>query len=452
MAKDLVKQDINFLENPLWFQDEKLANRTEDGFVWKDKEGFIYRAGYKPPVKTDMIFLLYLLIQSQKQKWAETLTLSRYQVMNDCGLGTNDWWYDRLEDSLKRWKMVGIEFHGMFYDKKEYLTKMFGIIDEWEVDKETKLLTVKLSSSYLLKIRESAFFRYIDFEQIKASRSPLATRLYEILMKSFKKSDTWKIDAVLLARKIPMKEKYPAHIVVKIKPAINRISTNTDLKVKFEIDKQKRGKVILVFTKLPTEKKTKKPVATGKTAFIVPDDAEFKNLVSLLPWERQKQTTLLEVLWKAFRRHGSDYVAWNIKYANKRAIGNYPAYLVKALKNDYGKAMKEDAEAQKQVESERAEATKEREQEISEAQAKEERDIERAKTYLKDLSEMEALEIEAEAFKKLPGFLQRSFKREEKDKNVSFQATLRLLALKRLDAVASPEPHVQPLLALETAE
>ena len=36
----LIKQDINFLENPLWFQNEKLASKKEDGYTWKDKEGY----------------------------------------------------------------------------------------------------------------------------------------------------------------------------------------------------------------------------------------------------------------------------------------------------------------------------------------------------------------------------------------------------------------------------
>lgn len=436
MARELVKQDINFLENPLWFQDEKLAHKTEDGFVWKDKDGFIYRAGYKPPVKTDMIFLLYLLIQSQKNKWAEELTLSRYQVMTDCGLGTNDWWYDRLEDSLKRWKMVGIEFHGQFYDKKEYLTKMFGIIDDWEINKETKLLKVRLSPSYLLKIRESSFFRYIDFDQIKALRSPLATRLYEILVKSFKKSNVWKTDARLLAQKIPMNEKYPAHIISKIQPAVNRITNHTDLKITLEVDKKKRGKFVLIFTKLSLQKDEKQQSEVSKSEFVIPDDAEFKSLITLLPWERQKQRNLLELLWKALKKYGADRVTWNVKYANKHAIGNYPAYLIKSLKNNYGEALKEECGVQALVETKKTDAVKVKAMKQSETRAKDEQACERAREYLKNLSEKEMEDIEAEAFKGLPSFIKRSFNKAEKGSNISFQGALCFIALERLNAVS----------------
>lgn len=437
MSRELIKQDINFLENPLWFQDEKLAKRTEDGFVWKDKDGFIYRAGYRPPVKTDMIFLLYLLIQSQKQKWAEKIQLSRYQIMTDCGVGTDAWWYERLEDSLKRWKMVGIEFHGMFYDKKEYITKMFGIIDDWEIDKKTKLLKVRLSPSYLLKVKESTFFRYIDFDQVKALRSPLSTRLYEILVKTFKNRDIWKIDAIRLAEKIPMNEKYPAHIALKIQPAVNRISNHTDLKIGLELDKKRRGKIVFIFHKLAIEKpknlqneETKKKI---KSDFIVPEDMEFKNLIAILPFERQCQKSLLETLYKAFKTHGFDYIAWNIKYANKHAIGNYPAYLIKAIKYNYGQTLKEEEEVQKHISIKRLKEDSAKTIQMSEEQAKELEKEERAEAYLKSISKEELEALERKAYGKYPTFLKTGFERVRKERPISFQSLLRISALEKLD-------------------
>ena len=116
MERENVKQNINFLEYPLWFQDEIAAANAEQGMIWKDREGFVYRAGYKPPVKTDAIFLLYLLMQSQRNGYKQEVTLTRYQILNDCDLDDSAKSYSRLEDSLKRWKMVGIEFIGSFYD------------------------------------------------------------------------------------------------------------------------------------------------------------------------------------------------------------------------------------------------------------------------------------------------------------------------------------------------
>ena len=85
MDKNLIKQSVNLLEYPLWFQDECLAENSR-GVTWSDREGYVFQAGYKVPVKTDGIFLLYLLLQSQRNNYASEITLTRYQILKDCGL------------------------------------------------------------------------------------------------------------------------------------------------------------------------------------------------------------------------------------------------------------------------------------------------------------------------------------------------------------------------------
>ena len=122
MKKDLIRHNINFLEHPLWFQNDRLAENSLSGITWSDEAGYTYRCGYKMPVKTDAIFLLYLLLQSQENNYTEVITLTRYQMLKDCGKGHSKVSYDRLEDSLERWKMVGIKFEGTFYNGKAYIS------------------------------------------------------------------------------------------------------------------------------------------------------------------------------------------------------------------------------------------------------------------------------------------------------------------------------------------
>lgn len=183
MGKELVKQDMNFLEYPLWFQDCRLAEQ-EEGSVWEHQNQrglYVYRAGYKMPAKIDYIFLLYLLMQSQKEGWKKDLELTRYQVLRGCGMQPNKKFYERLEDSLKRWKMAGVEFRGTFYDGKSYEILNFGIINDWGLDRHTKKLKIGFNEKWLLKIRNSGFYKMINFEVIKKLRSPLVARLYEII-------------------------------------------------------------------------------------------------------------------------------------------------------------------------------------------------------------------------------------------------------------------------------
>lgn len=440
MAKEMIKQDINLLEYPLWFQDECEAEKSESGFTWRQSKGndpdaknFLIKTSFKPPVKTDLIFLLYLLMESQNQSWKDEIHLTRYQVIKGCGLTKSARWYDRLEESLERWKQVNIEFNNAFYNGQEYETLHFGVVDSWGIHKETKELRVRFSPEYLSMVKETTFYRYLNFNQVKALRSPLATRLYQLLVKTFKNRDTWEIDSVLLAEKIPMKQKFPAHIVLKIKPAINRINKHTDLKITVEERRKARGEIVLVFTKEAAQPK-EKPMGKTTPAFVMPDNDEFKKLVSMLPPERQRQKSLLELLLKALNKKGFDFVVWNIKYANKRAIGNYPAYFLKSLKGNFGQVMKEEEEVIQAAASKRQEEAKTQKVKLTEAQTKEDQELARIQDYIQSLSpgELEAIELAAHA--KLPTFMKKPIEDMRKTNQISFRSFVRLIALEQLKA------------------
>lgn len=348
MDKELVKHNINFLEFPLWFQDERAAEMTR-GQTWQDREGYIYRAGYKMPVKTDGIFLLYLLLQCQRNNYVPDLVLTRYQVLKNCGLVLSQVWYDRLEDSLERWKMVGIKFDGTFYDGKAYSAMNFGIIDSWKIDEETKNLKIRFSQEFLTMMLGKGFFKYINFTEFKQLHSPLATRLYEILCKSFHGRDLWEIEAGKMAAKIPMKELYSAHIVPKIRAAIVRINKSTAAKFEFMTrpSETEQKKTILCFRKLAEAAPL--PKGKPKQGIEIPQAHDVKALIELLPENRRKQQTILEMVIGFHGIQGAAYVERNIRYTNKYAPDNYRAYLLMALRGDYGLAMQEDEEAKRHV-------------------------------------------------------------------------------------------------------
>lgn len=458
MSKEMVKQDINLLEYPLWFQDECEAEKSESGFIWRQSKGtdpntksFLLKAGFKPPVKTDLVFLLYLLLESQKQSWKDEIYLTRYQVIKNCGLTISAEWYNRLADSLDRWEQVRIEFDGAFYNGREYKTLHFGIIDSWGIDEKTKHLRIRFSPEYLSMIQNTSYCRYLNFDQVKALRSPLATRLYQLLVKTFKNRDTWEIDAVLLAEKIPMKQKFPAHIVLKIKPAMNRIYKYTDLKVTVEERKKARGEIVLVFTKEAAKPK-EKPLEKKTPPFVMPENEDFKKLVSMLPPERQRQKSLLELVLKAFTKKGFEFVAWNIKYANKRAIGNYPAYFLKSLQGNFGAVMQEEAEVSQVAASKKTEEAKAKHVKIAAAEAKETQESARVQEFLKSLTpgELEAVELEAHA--KLPGFMRKPIEDLRKANHISFRSFVRLVALEKLKARETAPTAPQQLELAEGME
>ena len=387
MDKKLVKQDISFLEYPLWFQDKYTAEQSELGCIWQDREGFLYRAGYKPPVQIDRLFLLYLTLKSQNEGWKEVIELSRFEILNACRVGIGSREYQRLEDSLKRWKMIGIEFQGTFYNGIEYSAMNFGVIDDWEIEKKTKKLKVRFSPRWLDQQKNSKFFKYINFNEIITLRSPLALRLYEILIKTFHGRSVWEIGSLKLAQKIPMKEAHPAHIIPKIKAAVNRINERTDLQIALEVRRPKRGKAIFEFRKLSTEEKDAKKVEKPKVLDVPKEkQGELEELLLLVPEKERSKKTVLEMISKALRKHDEAYVRINILYSNEKATKNYRAYLSKALKENWGGQVEEEAKkkAQEQEELTREGPSVGREPDEEEVEAK----------FQERLGEMKEAEVE----------------------------------------------------------
>jgi hypothetical protein len=450
MDRENVKQNVNFLEYPLWFQDEVLAANSEQGMIWKDREGFVYRAGYKPPVKTDAIFLLYLLMQSQKENYSQLLSLTRYQILRDCGLADNAQWYNRLEDSLERWKMVGVKFEGSFYDGKNYSSINFGIIDSWKIDKVTKNLHIRFSPEFLTMMLGKGFFKYINFTEFKKLRSPLATRLYEILCKSFHGRDTWEINAIKIAKKIPMKERYPAHIVPKIKTAVKRINRITDTQFVLKTRRIKPGQTILCFKKEAVPKSSLFEQESPKQTFTIPEKPEIKKLIELLPVARQSQKTVIEPIIAYYEMRGIDYVSRNIRYTNKKAKKNYRPYLLKALQNDYGLAMQEDEEATQQAIAQKAKKAQEiAEREAAERKRREqqEENKKRAQAYIENLSEESRSTLQAEAIANMSDNIKQIVLKKGLGSKTMLKIAMEKTALQRLADNKDSKP-MQPTLEM----
>jgi len=325
-----LKQDINFLEYPLWFQNSRMAELRDEGYVWRDRKGFTFRTGYNPPTRTDYIFLCCLLLKCQQADWKEEIELTRYEVLETCGLNKGVKNYNRLKNSLNRWNMVGLEFQGIFYDGVEYQIMQFGIIDDWDIEKHTKRLRVRFNPKWLLCIKQSQFFQLIKFEDIKNLNSSLALRLYEILIKAFRSRDTWQIDALKLAAKIPMAQKYSSHILPKIRIALAQIKNHTSLKISMTMRQPERGKAIIIF-----HKENKNINVKRLSPVLIPEV-----LISLVP-EEQYSDKVKKLIAYWLDEKDIKYVKHNIVYTNQHSNkkDGYCGYLARALEQDWGDAV-----------------------------------------------------------------------------------------------------------------
>lgn len=364
-----IKQDINFLEYPLWFQNLRHDGK---GFIWRDVEGYEYCSGYMPPDKVDMLFLLYLLRKAQQDGYNHNIVCSRYEILKGCNFPINAQYYERLKESLRRWSSVAIHFEGTFYDGGTYYTKEFHIM-KGSINQNTKLLDVMIDLDWLLKIKESKYFRYINFELYKSLKRPLSRRLFELLDKSFLGRNSFFIHLTKLGVKLTITGEevrtkhetkrviYASAILKKIIPAINeinRLSQNIEIckklglkpeeifTITYEITGVEQDRIIHFhkhFLIVPEEKKKDENHEKNGDE---PVKNELKILLSMLKLSTKKLENIIKLYLK---KNGFEYVKWNILYTNKNGTKNYSVYLQKALQENWGEEWAE--EEKKKIDS-----------------------------------------------------------------------------------------------------
>jgi len=327
------KQDVNFLNNPLWIPNPRAVNTGKD---WIDNDGFVYSCAGSPPAKTDIIFLYYLMYTSQKNDWTSTLTLSHFKILSACGAPSGKKSKARLEESLSRWKRVTLSFKGTFYDGIKYSIKEFSIINDWHIVEGSNDIKIELNASWLEKIKNSSFFKFISFNQLKKVRSPLAFRLYEILIKTFYKRSEWEIGVHKLARKIPMAETQYSHIAPKIKTAVQNINkSDTDFYVDVEIIKQGRNQGKFIFRKKDPLKKAL-PSETPETP--APDPVKLpQHIIELIP--EKHRVSCLALCVEIFEKYGENGLKFYIDMTNEsnpsKNYGGMMSYFFKNETNFY---------------------------------------------------------------------------------------------------------------------
>ena len=282
--KKIIKDDINFLEYPNW-----VVDRKNKATVWTiQKEHGIYQV-MSPlglPKHFDKIVMYFLLYKLHRETGFEkySLTTNRYEIAKAIfgeKIGGSKA-YARIMNAIKKWQSIAINFEGVFYEGDGYTIRGFSIIDEYTLRKETGELTVRFSEAYVNQLKETKFYKLIDFDQYKKLHKTSSARLYEILVKQFKDRNEWAIGIKTLAEKITFekregaKDYYPSDILRYLKPSINELNKKTDLYIDFQYNKETQ---VCIFKKLSKPKELYVPAVTVKEK--KPKRAESDNQIAL---------------------------------------------------------------------------------------------------------------------------------------------------------------------------
>ena len=217
------------------------------------------------PKHFDKIVLYFLLYKLYREKNLNSylLTTTRYEIAKNVFYGIKDFGknkYDRVMKSLKKWTALSIHFKGgLFYGGDGETERFFHIFDEITLRKESGELTIKFNESYITQLKETKFYKLIDFEQYKKLHKTSSARLYEILAKNYKERSEWAIGIQLLAEKLTFEKRegaqgyYPSDVLRYVKPGIQEINKKTDLEIGFTYNKETGT---CIFKKLKKQKTT----------------------------------------------------------------------------------------------------------------------------------------------------------------------------------------------------
>lgn len=245
--KKLVKDDINYMEYPIWLIGRKNRNK-----VWTMEKinGKYEMVGlYGLPNFFDKKVLYSLLFRLVKKSSADkyTLVTSRYEIAKDVYPGVKDFGknkYNRISEALQTWFGLSINFQGTFYEDNDYGTRSFHIVSQLDTREKSGKLIIRFNASYIDQQNNTSFFRLIDFDQYRKLNKDSSARLYEILIKSFKGRNVWSIGLQNLAEKMTFEKRegiqnyYPSDILRHLKTAVNEINKKTDLSFNFIYNKE----------------------------------------------------------------------------------------------------------------------------------------------------------------------------------------------------------------------
>ena len=265
---ETLKQDINFLEFPLWTTDEHATSKNNRLII--EREGGIYciTSPEGMPNHLDKILLHILLFELLRDANNTDCIIktTRHELAkklfpNNRSLGSKE--YERVMSSLLRWKAIYIKFEGMFYANDEYTTRVFSIIDKFTLYRKTKLLEIKFSEDFIKQQRESSYFKYINITTFSSLKRPLSARLYEILAKTFVNNSSWSISLDKFAAKLTISKRknattyYSSDVLPRLIKSIAEYNEQAEHMVDFSYDKASN---VCSFRRVKKEKKT----ITGK--------------------------------------------------------------------------------------------------------------------------------------------------------------------------------------------
>lgn len=264
---EIIKEDLNFLEYPLWHienQGMKSKGGSKKIIIKKSYGTYILESIDGLPNHFDKMVLDWILYQAHKKEYkSREIITTRYEIARTLFHGVTklrQYHYNRVLDTLKLWVGLRVNFNGVFYQNGSHITKNFNIINSFMINHDTGVLSIKIDDGFLQQQRDSSYFIYFDIARFRNIKRPIAARLYELLSKIFIGHKDWAVGLDKLAEKLTIfkrknaKKYYPSDVIPLINRAVEGYNEFAETKVNFLYKKEEN---ICIFQKKTEIKKSK---------------------------------------------------------------------------------------------------------------------------------------------------------------------------------------------------
>ena len=236
-----IREDINFLKKPNWV----VSKRKDLKKIIIDDEFGSYELAttsqFGLPSRLDKIILYFLKYKLlDKNSDYHKIETTRHEVATHVFTDSDNFSqnrYARILTALDKWQAVTLIFSGSFYEKDTYVDKKFSIIDEFTITPKKNLL-ITFNEAYVKQIKETQFYKIVNFYECKNLTTPVSLRLYEIILKNLTENVIFYVDIKKLADKLTIQKKdYESQILAAIEAAVEQINQHTNLKITFCYEK-----------------------------------------------------------------------------------------------------------------------------------------------------------------------------------------------------------------------
>jgi plasmid replication initiation protein len=304
---------------------------------------------------------------------------------------------------------------------------------------------------YLLQLKKR--FTTYRLKEVIQLKSSFSIRIYELLKQYVKIGERIFLLETLKASLGIGPTKYSLYGDFKkrvLLVAQSEVAEKTDISFEFKEIKEGRKvvKIKFIINSQNTEPTSSIPLSQGllfQDQELDRGNENLKKLLEILPKVYQDKKSIEKLLLEALVKHGFDYVARNIRYANENSNAtkpganltkgsNYRNYLAKALKNDFGLAYQEDMETVQQKEnSQKEKQRKQAEQDRLEREKIErEKDLARkAREYMETFSDTALQELKSEAMEKMDPELKEKALKNHVIGNVTIKRAMEKIVIER---------------------